>query len=213
MRWRDWWRRPGAVDERRWVVLDVEASGLDAARDRLLAIAAVALHRGDDGVPRIDVGDSFEVVLRQPEVAVDKANILVHGIGVGAQRDGVEAVGALEAFEAWVGASPLIAFHAAFDATLIQRAMQDRLGRKLANPWLDLEPVAAVARPEVAARSLDEWMAALGIRCAQRHQAAADTFATAELLQALWPHIVRQRAGSGFAALQRLAAQRRWLSA
>lgn len=209
MNWRKFWRRT-PFDERRWVVLDVEASGLDATRDRLLAIAAIGL-RFEGRAPQIDLGDSFEVVLRQPEGAVDKANILLHGIGVGAQREGMEARAALEAFERWVGAAPLIAFHAAFDATLIERAMRAKLGRALPNPWLDLEPVAAVARPDVPARSLDEWMAALDVVCAQRHQAAADTFATAELLLKLWPQIVAQRAGTGFAALQRLAAQRRWL--
>jgi DNA polymerase-3 subunit epsilon len=209
MNWRDFWRRTPA-DERRWVVLDVEASGLDAARDRLLAIAAIGL-RFEGRAPSIDLGDSFEVVLRQPEGAVDKDNILLHGIGVGAQRDGMEARTALGAFERWVGTAPLIAFHAAFDATLIERAMRAQLGRTLPNPWLDLEPVAAVARPDVQARSLDEWMDALGVSCAQRHQAAADTLATAELLLKLWPQIVAQRAGTGFAALQRLAAQRRWL--
>jgi DNA polymerase-3 subunit epsilon len=42
---RDWLRgRPAFVaDEARWVMLDVETSGLDAARDQLLAIAAIAM--------------------------------------------------------------------------------------------------------------------------------------------------------------------------
>lgn len=50
-------RRP-AVDEHRWIVLDVEASGLDAARDRLLAIAAVGVHTGG-GRASIALADSF----------------------------------------------------------------------------------------------------------------------------------------------------------
>ena len=33
------WSSPVALDERRWVVLDVETSGLDPARDRLLALS------------------------------------------------------------------------------------------------------------------------------------------------------------------------------
>lgn len=211
MNWRHGWpfRRP-TVDERRWVVLDVEASGLDAARDRLLAIGAVAL-RMDGRAPRIDLGDSFEVVLRQPGGAVDKANILLHGIGIGAQREGVDAGDALAAFEAWLGSSPVIAFHAAFDATLIRRTQRARLGRTLRNPWLDLEPIAAVVRADVQARSLDEWTAALGVHNTRRHQAAADAFATAELLLRLWPAVCEHHAGGSFAALQRLASQRRWL--
>jgi DNA polymerase-3 subunit epsilon len=203
-------RRPAPVETNRWVVLDVEASGLDAAHDELLAIAAVAL-RTEGGAPQIDLGDSFEVVLQRSDAPVDKANILLHGIGVGAQRAGVDEVAALTAFAKWVGRAPLIAFHAAFDATLIRRAMRRRLGRVLANPWLDLAPVAAALRPDVPARSLDEWLAAFELRCARRHQAAADTLVTAELLLRLWPALRAQGVAPGFAALQRLAAQRRWL--
>jgi DNA polymerase-3 subunit epsilon len=71
--------------------------------------------------------------------------------------------------------------------------------------------VAQVVRPDVPGRSLDEWMEALGIRCAVRHQAAADTLATAELLLRLWPQVVAQKQGEDWRALSRLAAQRRWL--
>ena len=97
-RWRGWLpgallgeadRQPGREADRRWVVVDVESSGLDAEHDRLLAIAATALHLGPEG-PRVAFDDSFEVVLRQSADAAppDKANILLHGIGVGAQRAG-----------------------------------------------------------------------------------------------------------------------------
>ena len=208
-----WWARRAAkvADDGRWVVLDVESSGLDPKRDRLLAIAGIAVRRSPDGAPRVALADSFEVVLRQPEAPVDKANILVHGIGIGAQREGTDPARALEAFERWVGAAPLIGFHVAFDEALIQRAMRAALGRTLANAWIDLADVAQVVRPDVPGRSLDEWMGALGIRCAVRHQAAADTLATAELLLRLWPQVLAQKQGDDWQALARLAAQRRWL--
>jgi len=89
--------------------------------------------------------------------------------------------------------------------------MRAALGRRLANPWIDLADVAQVVRPDVSGRSLDDWMAALGVQCAVRHQAAADTLATAELLLKLWPKVLDQRAGDDWHALSRLAAQRRWL--
>jgi DNA polymerase-3 subunit epsilon len=195
----------------RWVVIDVESSGLDAARDRLLAIAGVAL-RFDGQRPALHCGDSFEVVLRQPDAPVDKHNVLLHGIGVGAQRAGVAPEQALADFERWVGASPLIGFHVTFDETLIQRTMATVLRRKLRCPWLDLAAVAAAAQPRAKARSLDDWLALRGIDCAVRHQAAADALATAELLLALWPQILAQRPRPGFPGLAELAAQRRWLS-
>ena len=204
-------RKAGQTDDTRWVVLDVETSGLDTRSDRLLAIAAVAVHR-PRGAPHIALGDSFEVVLRQDNAPADKANILLHGIGIGAQRAGVAAAQALQAFKHWVGASPLFGFHVAFDEAMIQRTLQATLGLRLPNPWIDLADVAQVARPDVRARALDEWMDALGVQCAVRHQAAADTLATAELLLKLWPQVVAQGSGSDWRALKRMASQRRWLA-
>ena len=212
-----WWQRftgsaAGAV-EPRWVVLDVETSGLDARRARLLAIAALGVHRAGGGW-RIVPADSFEVVLRYEAAeaeSLDRDNILLHGIGVGAQREGVARPEALQRFAAFVADAPLVAFHAAFDRTMIERACR---GERLAvppNPWLDLEPLAGVLMPQVRARSLDEWMAVLGIPCLARHEAAADTLATAELLLRLAPRLDAETGGAGFAAAQRLAAQRRWV--
>ena len=200
-----------AANAQRWVLVDVETSGLDIAHDRLLAIAAIGLGLDGQATPRITIGDSFEAVLRQDGAPADKPNILLHGIGAGEQRAGAPAAEVLSAFEAWLADAPLIAFHAAFDQAMIQRAMQATLGRMLANPWLDLEPVADALFPETGGRSLDDWLAHFGIDCAVRHQAAADTFATAELLLRLWPAARCQQCTS-FAQLGRLAGQRRWLA-
>jgi DNA polymerase-3 subunit epsilon len=213
-----WWQRltgpRQAVDEQRWVVLDVETSGLDAQRARLLAIAAMGVHR-KGGRFVIAPADSFEVVLRYTQAeegAPDRDNILLHGIGVGAQRDGVARPEALARFVAFVGDAPLLAFHAPFDRTMIDRACRLEGLTVPPNPWLDLEPLAGALMPQVRARSLDEWMAELGIVCAARHEAAADTMATAELLQQLAPRLSVEIGRGGFAAAQRLAHNRRWVA-
>lgn len=193
----------------RWVVVDVETSGLDMHRDRLLAMAAIGV-RVDWAARRIDVqlADSFEVVLRQ-EQASSRDNILLHGIGVQSQLAGIEPVAALRAFADFVGSDPLLAFHSAFDQTLIGRHCREHLGQALPNPWVDIEHLCAVTHEQVQARSLDEWMAHFSIQCPRRHQAAADTLAECELLLRIWPVLSRQC--SSWRDVQRLAAQRRWL--
>lgn len=202
------------VDDGRWLVLDVESSGLDPRRDRLLSIAAVAVCPAGARL-QVCLGDSFEVVLRQPADpgAADKANILVHGIGVGAQQAGVAPAQALADFARFAGTSPFIGYHSAFDRVLIERAQ--RVNRQpLGHPaWLDLADLAPVLLPQVRAKALDEWLAHFGIGCLARHQAAADALATAELLQHLWPLALRQAPGGRFRELASLAAQRRWLGA
>jgi len=218
-----WWQRwrggpgggAGTGAAQRWVVLDVESSGLDPARDRLLAIAAVAVEVAADR-PRISCADSFEVLLGQPDASpagalVDKANILVHGLGVGAQSRGLPPAQALQAFESWVAGAPCVGFHVHFDRVLLERACGLHLGRVPAWGWLDLEPLAALSQPGAPRRALDDWLQAFGIPCAARHEAAADALATAELLLRLWPFLVKERATT-LPACQHLAAQRRWLA-
>lgn len=209
--WSGWFGRGdgAATATERWVVLDVETSGLDVRRDRLLAIAAVAVlvdwprHR-----LAVHLSDSFEVVLRQEEVS-SRDNILLHGIGAQRQREGMDPRHALQAFLDFVGTAPLLAFHSAFDEALIARHLQRQLGKRAANPWVDIEHLCAATHPQVRARSLDEWMGHFGIVCPQRHQAAADTLAECELLQRIWPKVAAEC--RDWNAVRRLAAQRRWL--
>ncbi len=214
--WRRWLGlapRAGAATAGRWLVLDVESSGLDPQRDRLLAIAALAV-RPTPGRLILLPGDSFEVVLQQHDLPArpDKANILVHGIGVQAQRQGQDGAQALLDFERFAAGAPLIGFHAAFDRTLISRHLRALCDRRLGNPWLDLADLAPALCPgHEQARALDDWLAVFGIPVAQRHQAAADAWATAELLQRLWPLTAAAGVAPDFGPLARLAASRRWL--
>ena len=207
------WRRGGADPGQRWVVLDVESSGLDPRRDRLLAVAAVALRVAPNRLS-LCPADSFEAVLGQPadDAGPDRANILVHGIGLQAQRQGEAPAQVLAAFRAFVADAPLVAFHAPFDRALLARPWQALLGQPLRNPWLDLADLAPALCPQVKAHALDDWLAHFGIEVAVRHQAAADSWATAELLQRLWPLARAQGCGPRFRDLARLAASRRWLA-
>jgi DNA polymerase-3 subunit epsilon len=206
------WRRAAEVDATRWLVVDVESTGLDPSSDRLLAIAGVAVHFENEK-PYLDPADSFQVVLQQDAPTLDKSNILIHGIGVGAQRTGMEPAQALAAFEVWASQAPLVAFHAPFDEAMIRRAMTKFLRRKLPNLWVDLAYVAQLAMPQAKARSLDDWMELRQVTCAVRHQAAADAWATAQLMQSLWPLLQSQREPLDAARLKRRSEQLRWLGA
>ena len=209
MAWDRWWRRPPGVDESRWLMVDVESSGLDPDRDRLLAVAAIGL-RVDWPRRRLAIAlaDSFEVVLRQAQGS-PRDNILLHGIGIQRQQQGVPAGEALAAFGAFAGAAPLLAFHAAFDRALVERHWRQALGAAPPKRWLDLEHLCGATHPQVRARSLDEWLAHFGIRCAARHQAIADTLAQCELLLRIWPRVAAECAD--WRGVERLAGRHRWV--
>lgn len=167
----------------RYVVVDVETSGLDIARDHLIAIGAVAVANG-----QIRLDDSFEIVLQQTEVSAT-GNILIHGIGGTDQRQGMPAADGLLGFLEYLGKDPLIAFHVAFDESMISRAMKTFLGLHFRHVWADLAYVAPALHPQLARRyrTLDDWTSRFGINNYARHNALADALSTAELLLALRP--------------------------
>jgi DNA polymerase-3 subunit epsilon len=103
----------------------------------------------------------------------------------------------------------LLAFHSAFDQTVIRRHTLKWLGRELDNAWVDIADLCAVTHGEVRARSLDEWIDHFNLHCAARHQASADTLVTAELLLRIWSRVASQ--GVRWKDLERLASHRRWL--
>lgn len=206
-----WGNSSAKVTEGRWVMLDVETSGLNPHEDRLLAIAAIALRV--DWPQRqlsIDLADSFEVIVQQQALTHSKENILLHGIGVQRQQEGMAPQLAMQAFESFVGTSPLLAFHSAFDQAMIERHMHQHLGRTLPNPWVDIEHLCAVTHEQVRARTLDQWMDYFGIRCSVRHQAAADALAECEVLLRLWPRLLMQC--KNWKDIERLAQMQRWIA-
>jgi len=196
-------------ESRRWIVLDVETSGLNLHSDYLLAIAGVAVEVSPDfSRVSIVIGDSYEAVLKQ-DLPSNKDNILIHHIGAQAQSDGRPPVEVLEEFRQWVGHCPLLAFHAAFDEAMINKAYSSYGLKPLQNEWLDIEPLAKITGVNPSLRSLDDWLGHFGIECAIRHQAASDTFATAELLIRLWPFLLKE--GNSWASLRDISRQASWL--
>lgn len=191
----------------RYVVVDVETSGLNMKKDRLISIGAVALVDG-----RIDFSDAFQVVLRQDRVSTD-ANILIHGIGASAQSEGIDPATALLAFLGYIGKAPLVAYHAFFDQAMIEKAMVEYLGAELGQTWIDLAWVLPSLFPNLteARDTLDHWLKLFAIETILRHNAVSDAYATAKLLQVAIA-AGNQKAVLAPACFIRIEKARRWMN-
>ena len=201
-------RHDAALRAARWVVVDCETSGLDAERDRLLAVGAVSVRGG-----RIELGSGFRALLRQ-DAPSEPANILVHGIGGDAQLGGRPPADALREFSAFLGEGLPVAFHATFDAAVLRRAMA-AAGLEAPRGWLDAARLAPALFPGAGPakgerRALDDWLAEFGIACPERHDALADAYATAQLMLVLFAEAERQGAGT-VGKLRRLERAGRWI--
>lgn len=199
--------KPVRLDQNRFVVMDVETTGLSLARDHLIAIGAVAVKEG-----RIDLDDSFEIVLQQ-ETSSGKDNILIHGIGGTAQVGGIAPVEALLQFLEYLGRDPLIAFHVTFDETMTKRAMKKHLRLNFRHTWLDLAYVAPALYPELARKyhALDDWIEHFHIQNFARHSALADALATAQLFLVSM-ETARQNSIENLNGLIELEKAQRWVS-
>ena len=165
------------LDGTRFVVADVETSGLNPYQDRLISIGAIVVENGE-----LDLGQSFETVLKQTEASA-VSNILVHGIDGTTQMSGVDPAEGLLAFLEFVGKCPMVGYHANFDRVVIERACKKIFGVRPQNLWLDLAILAPSLCKETKPRGegLDAWLDAYGIDNYARHDAVADALATAEL--------------------------------
>lgn len=195
------------VGEMRCVVVDVETSGLDLMKDRLISIGAIALVNG-----RISLGDSFYLVLQQPKVS-HKENILVHGIGGMAQSEGVPAIDALLSFLEYLGKDPLVAYHVMFDQTMIRRAISKYLGIPFKHSWLDMAYIMPALNPSLAVRlrTLDDWNGHFDIQNDDRHNALADAIVTAQLFQVAQAQ-AREKPIANFSDFIDLEKSQRWLN-
>jgi DNA polymerase-3 subunit epsilon len=195
------------VNEMRCVIVDVETSGLNLMKDRLISIGAIAMVNG-----KIAMGDSFYVVLQQPVVS-NKENILLHGIGGSAQKEGVPAIDALLNFLEYLGKDPLVAFHVVFDQTMIRRAISQYLHFSFKHSWLDLAYIMPALNTGLAERlrTLDDWNGHFSIGNDARHNALADAMVTAQLFQVALAQADKKKVCT-FSEFMDLEKSQRWLN-
>ncbi len=175
--------------KQRFVVVDVETTGLNVSRDQVLSIGAVVIDQG--GIP---LGQQFERTLMR-EYRTPGPSVLIHGIAPSEIAAGDDPAEVLLDFMEFVGDSPLLAFHARFDQQMLTRAMKESLGYKFRHPFLDLAEMAPMLCPQMSKpqAGLDDWLELFGLQVQQRHNACADALVSAELALVLFNRAVRQQ--------------------
>jgi len=111
----------------------------------------------------------------------------------------------------FVGDSPLLAFHAPFDQHMLGRALKDSLGYRLQHSFLDVADMAPLLCPQAQLREagLDDWVRWFNLQVVERHNAAADALATAELALILFNRARQQQIHSPLNLQQRLGQWKR----
>jgi DNA polymerase-3 subunit epsilon/CBS domain-containing protein len=164
------------------VVIDTETTGLDAARARIVELAAVRIRTGRVGE------DAFRSLVN-PDEPIPSAASRIHGIDDAAVKDAPRFREAWPGFSGAIDGAVVIGHTLGFDLAVLKRECE-----RAGIPWrrprtLDTRLLAEVTDPDLAGYSLDQVAAWLGIEVAGRHSALADASLTARVFLGLLPKL------------------------
>jgi DNA polymerase-3 subunit epsilon len=171
----------------RYVVFDLETTGLSPSRDRVLSVAAFRVVEG-----RIRLGDVFSS-LANPGRSIPNAAIKIHGILPSMVSDAPLAADVYNKFLSYLGTDILAGYHVGFDLHFLNKFMRQRYGFPLQNLVLDVQSMCRKIVFPLHLRSctvryrsdpdLDTVADHFGVDIFERHSAIGDALATAMILQ------------------------------
>ncbi|MEP6892908.1 MAG: exonuclease domain-containing protein [Gaiellaceae bacterium] len=166
------------LEDARWVVFDLETTGLSPATSRICEIGA-------QHVERLELADTFETLVN-PRVPLPRAIQALTGIEPSRLRSAPPAELAVRRFLSFAGDAVLVAHNARFDMGFLDREVELLTGRRVAAPVVD---TVWLARRLLEGRVRRVGLASLahffGTSVEPCHRALADAQATAEILVAL----------------------------
>lgn len=175
------WGPESPLSDVRFVVVDCETTGLDARKDRLVTIGAVAVRHGE-----IHLEDGFEQLLK---MEYNTSAVTVHGVTRDESRRGVDEAEAIGRFLEYLKDGVVVGHHIRHDVDTLDAAAQRHFGLNLRNLAVDTMDVTLnleraggfPARVPLREFTLDALCSLFGILPHGRHTAAGDAFLTAQV--------------------------------
>lgn len=161
---------------RRYVIFDMETTGLDWKDDVILSIGAVGVVNN-----AIEVGDFLEVYVHQEKFT--SGSVALQGVVKQDKHDKVVEAEAMIRFLNFVKDATLVSHNINLDIEMINQALKRlELGR-LRNPLMDTNALYARWKdlPDDTRATLDELCDALKVRKSDRHTASWNAYITAIL--------------------------------
>lgn len=177
------------IDKVRYVVIDSELTGLDAKKDSIVSLGAIRMVG-----TRILLGETFDKLI-SPETELTGSSVVIHGITPGevAEKPSIEEV--LPEFLSFCGDDIMVGYMPAIDLTFLNRETKRLYGVSVKNPVLDVFALDKWRRQRIGedssgCPSLYDIAKSLDVPAKGAHNAMADAFITAQVLQRLLPVLI-----------------------
>lgn len=148
------------------IVLDVETTGLDYTKERIIEFAGVRLENGK-------ITDYFESLVN-PHQKIRKSSMAIHGI-TDEMLEGapVEEEIFPKIFE-FIGDNPIVAHNAIFDYSFLNRTSKRLFNKPFENRYIDSQFMFKEVYPHLESCGLDCLMNMFNVEFSTRHRAMAD---------------------------------------
>lgn len=188
----------------RYVILDLETTGLNLSRDKVVSLSAVRMVDG-----RILLKDIFNTLVN-PGREVPAATIKIHGIVPSMVDQSPAFDEVFDHFLQYLGTDILVGYQVGFDLSFLNDCMKRKYGIHLQNLALDIMLmcnnvlIPAHSRKYVLSlrrnQGLDAMAVRFGIQIPERHTALGDALGTAMIFQRILVELEKK----GGASLRKL---------
>lgn len=149
------------------IVLDVETTGLDYTKEKMVEFAAVRLENGK-------ITERFETLIN-PEQHIRKSSMAIHGITEEDVQDAPTEAEIMPKILEFIGDYPIVAHNAIFDYSFINEASIRTTGKPITNIRIDSQMMFKEVYPELESCGLESLMNKFNVEFSTRHRAMADT--------------------------------------
>ena len=166
-----------------FVAVDLETTGCRPGRNSIIEIGAVRFNAASKL-------DTFEELVR-PEDLIPRAVEELTGIRMGMVADSPSIEELIPLFRDFAAGAVLVAHNYRFDLTFLDHEAERSWGMPFQRPVIDTLSLLRRLRPDLRRFSLGSLAEEYGLETKPDHRAGNDARATAELLQAVLPDLLR----------------------
>lgn len=153
------------------IVLDVETTGLDYTKEKMVEFAGLRLENGK-------IKDEFQTLIN-PQQHIRKSSMAVHGITEEMVQDAPTEAEIMPKILEFIGDYPIVAHNAIFDYSYINEASKRTTGKPITNPMIDSQAMFKEVYPDLESCGMEALMNKFHVEFSERHRAMADAMGLA----------------------------------
>jgi len=154
------------------VVIDVETTGLDYTKEKIIEFAGVKLINGK-------IKEKFETLIN-PHQHIRKSSQAIHGISEDDLADAPEEEEIYPRIFEFISDATLVAHNAIFDFSFLNRTSKRLYNKPLENNYVDTQMMFKEVYPQYESCGLDCLVNVFGYSNEKRHRAMGDAYALAQ---------------------------------